>query len=146
MARRGPATSAIAVLLLLGVAAPAAAQWRRLDSPNLVVIGDTSERSLRDVAVELEAFRETLSRVLGARVATSPVPTVVVVFPSESAMAPFRPKYNGKPVDVAGLFVPGRDLNYIALIDDGRPERLRTIFHEYTHLLISHPDQPLPSG
>jgi len=135
---------ALAFLVALAAAAPAAAQWRRLDSPNLVVIGEASERRLRDVAVELEGFRETLSRVLGERVTATAVPTVVVVFPSDTAMAPFRPKYNGKPVDVAGLFVPGRDLNYIALIDDGRPERLRTIFHEYTHLLISHPDQPLP--
>ncbi len=135
---------AIVGLALIAAAQPAAAQWRRLESPNFVVIGDTSARALRDVAVEFEGFRETLTRVLGDRVTASAVPTVVIVFLSETAIAPFRPIYNGKPVDVGGLFVPGRDLNYIALIDDGNPERLPTIFHEYTHLLISHPDQPLP--
>ena len=85
--------------------APAQAQWRRLDSPNFVVIGDVPVRDLRDVAVQFEGFRETLGRVLSARVTTTAVPSVVIVFPSDQALAPFRPKYQGKPVEIAGLFV-----------------------------------------
>ena len=111
-------------------AVPAHAQWRRLDSPNFVVIGNVAARDLRDVAVQFEGFRETLTRVLSARVTTTAVPTVVVVFPSDQALAPFRPKYQGKPVEIAGLFVPGRDLNYILLVNDGRPDRLPVVLHE----------------
>ena len=66
-------------------ATPASAQWRRLDSPNFVVIGDVSARDLRDVAVQFEGFRETMTRVLGTRVTTTAVPTVVVVFPCRGA-------------------------------------------------------------
>ena len=125
-------------------AIPAHAQWRRLDSPNFVVIGNVAARDLRDVAVQFEGFRETLTRVLSARVTTTAVPTVVVVFPSDQALAPFRPKYQGKPVEIGGLFVPGRDLNYILLVNDGRPDRLPVVLHEYTHLITSNSDQPLP--
>jgi hypothetical protein len=125
-------------------ATPASAQWRRLDSPNFVVIGDVAARDLREVAVQFEGFRETMTRVLGARVTTTAVPTVVVVFPSDRALAPFRPKYQGKPVEIAGLFVPGRDLNYILLVNDGAPDRLPVVLHEYTHLLTSNSDLPMP--
>lgn len=125
-------------------ATPAHAQWRRLDSPNFVIIGDVSARDLRDVAVQFEGFRETLGRVLSARVTTTTVPTVVVVFPSDQALAPFRPKYQGKPVEIAGLFVPGRDVNHILLVNDGRYDRLPVVLHEYTHLIASNSDIPLP--
>jgi hypothetical protein len=69
---------------------------------------------------------------------------VVVVFPSDRALGPFRPRYQGKPVEISGLFVPGRDLNYILLVNDGRPNRLPIVLHEYTHLITSNSDQPLP--
>ncbi len=51
----------------LAVPTPAAAEWRRLESPNFVVVGDVSARTLREVAVEFEGFRETLTRVLSER-------------------------------------------------------------------------------
>ena len=62
----GPARgiSAIALALSLGAPSPSLAEWRRLDSPNFVVIGDLSARDLRDIAVKFEAFRATLSLVL----------------------------------------------------------------------------------
>ena len=135
---------AFALAAVTLAATPASAQWRRLDSPNFVVIGDVPARDLRDVAVQFEGFRETMTRVLGARVTTTNVPTVVVVFPSDRALAPFRPKYQGKPVEIAGLFVPGRDVNYILLVNDGAPNRLPVVLHEYTHLITSNSDQPLP--
>jgi hypothetical protein len=132
----------IAALTLEAV--PASAQWRRLDSPNFVLIGDVAARDLREMAVQFEGFRETMTRVLSARVTASAVPTVVMVFPSDRALAPFRPKFQGKPVEIGGLFVPGRDLNYILLVNDGAPGRLTVVLHEYTHLLTSNSDQPVP--
>lgn len=135
-----------ATACLLGLfAPPAAAQWRRIDSPNFIVIGDVSARDLREVAIQFESFRETLSRVLSARVTTTAVPTVVVVFPNDRAFTPFKPQYEGKPVDVAGVFYSGHDVNYITMVRDGRPGRLRIIFHEYAHLVISNVSMSLPA-
>ena len=137
-------TVILAIGMTAAIAAPAEAQWRRLDSPNFVVIGDTSTGRLRDVALEFEGFRETLVRVLGPRMTASATPTVVYVFPNQTAIEPFRPRYNGKPVDVGGLTLHGRDFNIMAIIDDDHPQRLRAIFHEYTHLLIANSEQIIP--
>src|SRR5215204_6394248 len=137
--------SVLACGIVLLAAAPAFAEWRRLDSPNFVVIGDVGGGTLRDVALRFEGFRETLTRVLSARATGTAVPTVVIVFPSDSAFRPFKPRYQGKPVDgVAGLFVGRRDISYIALVADGQEERLRVVFHEYAHLVTSNLTRNLP--
>lgn len=135
----------VVLMLAAGAAAPVPqAQWRRLDSPNFVVIGEAGGSELRDIAVKFEAFREVLGRILNEKVTTSPVPTVVVVFRGEATFRPFMPVYQGKRVDVGGLFVPRRDINYIALVADGNEQRLPIIFHEYSHLLVSNTGQRLP--
>jgi hypothetical protein len=125
-------------------AAPAAAEWRRIDSPNFVVVGDVSARELRDLAVKFEAFRETLGRILSDRAVSTAVPTVVIVFPSGRAFAPFAPRFNGRAVEAAGLFVARPDMNYIAIVSGSGPERLQVVFHEYAHLLISNMSRRLP--
>ena len=119
--------------------------WRRVDTPNFVTIGDVSSSNLRDLAGKFEGFRETLSRLHGASLVASAVPTVIVVFPTDYAMEPFLPKYNGKPVAAAGLFMPGRDVNFITMVDDNNPERLRVIFHEFTHLAGRNSSRRLPT-
>lgn len=142
----GPACgiSAIALALSLGAPSPSLAEWRRLDSPNFVVIGDLSARDLRDIAVKFEAFRETLSLVLTERAISTAVPTVVIVFPHDRAFTPFKPKFQGKPIDLGGLFVPRQDINYIAIVSDGEPWRLPIVFHEYAHLVISNVGRTVP--
>ncbi len=132
------ALTAALLSLFVAAAAPCAAEWRRIDSPNFVVIGDVSAGTLRDVAVKFEGFRETLSRVLTARATATPVPTIVIVFPSDKAFTPFKPTYNGKPVPISGMFQQGRDANYIAVVPGGGAEGFRVVFHEYAHLVVSN--------
>ena len=136
-----------AVLCLIACLAPATAgaEWRRLETPNFVVIGDASEGDLRNIAVQFEGFRETLGRVLSAKATATAVPTVVVVFPHDRAFTPYKPLYKGKPVDAAGVFYSGRDANYITLVNDVRDGRLRVLFHEYAHLMISNMVMNLPT-
>ncbi len=144
-ARRG--VRFCALLCALGAAFPpaAAAEWRRLDSPNFIVIGDAGARDLGRIAAQFESFRETLSRILSARATATAVPTVVIVFPDERAFAPFQGVYQGKPVQSAGSFHGDRDFNYIAILNDGRPGGMRVIFHEYAHLVISNTSMNLPA-
>jgi hypothetical protein len=131
-------------LLALLVPASARAEWRRLETPNFIVIGDAGERDLRNVAVRFEGFRETLGRVLGTSATATAVPTVVVVFPHDRAFTPYKPLFNGKPVAVAGAFYGGRDFNYITLLNDDRPGALEVLFHEYAHLMVSNVAMNLP--
>ena len=128
---------------LLGVT-PAAADWKRLDSPNFVVVGDVAADDLKNIARRFEAFRETLSRVLTENATATAVPTIVLVFPSDSAFSLFKPRYNGKPVPLAGLFMPRQDANYIAIVRDLDERTLRVVFHEYAHLIISNVSGVVP--
>src|SRR5262245_3528952 len=120
------------------------AQWRRLDSPNFIVVGEVGASDLRDIAVKFEGFREMLGRVLGGKVTSNVVPTMVTVFAQDRTFTPFKPMHEGKRVELAGLFVPGRDVNHILMIGDNNPFRLRLIFHEYAHLIVSNTGQRMP--
>jgi uncharacterized protein DUF1570 len=124
------------VLIALAVAAPASAAWRRVDSPNFIIVGDVSVRTLRDTAEKFEAFREVLRRVMPAVTSSSPVPTVVIIFPTDEAFTPFKPTYQGKPKAVAGYAAPGTDVSFIAMVNTADSDRV--IFHEYTHMVIAN--------
>lgn len=132
------ASSIVAVLLLVGLARPLCAEWRRIDSPNFVVVGDVSAGELREITRRFESFREVLARVLTEKFIATAVPTVVVVFPSDRAFTPFKPKFNGKPIELTGLFLPRRDVNYIAMVRDWDENAMRVVFHEYAHLITSN--------
>jgi hypothetical protein len=125
-------------VLCLALAAPASAAWHRVDTPNFIVVGDASAKELRATAAKFEAFHEVLRRMLGATTATAPVPTVVIVFPSDQAFTPFKPLYQGKPRPVAGWADDGRDANFIAMLNSGSAYDERVIFHEYTHLVVAN--------
>jgi tetratricopeptide (TPR) repeat protein len=136
----------LASFAVLGSPAPAFAEWRRIDSPNFVVVGDVSARNLQEIAVKFEGFRETLSRVLTERATATPVPTVVVVFPSDRAFTPFKPLYQGKPVpSISGLFLGSRDVNSIAVVPDAGPDGFRVVFHEYAHLVVANTISNVPT-
>jgi len=127
----------LVVIIALALAAPASAEWRRVNSPNFIVVGDVSARDLRATATKLEGFREALRRVLPAVTSSSPVPTVVVVFPTDEAFAPFKPTYQGKPKAIAGYAAPGSGISYIAMLNAGEYSD-HVIFHEYTHMMIAN--------
>jgi tetratricopeptide (TPR) repeat protein len=134
----------LALLAALVLASPSSAEWRRVETPNFVVVGEVGAGDLRDIAIKFEGFREALSRILTERATATAVPTVVVVFPNDRAFTPFKPLFQGKPVELAGVFMSRRDINYIALVGDGRPDRFPVVFHEYAHLVISNVTRAVP--
>lgn len=111
--------------------------WRSVRTNNLFVIGNTDSESLRQVAAWLEFFHVSFERLVSRSVGRSSAPTTVVVFRDEASFLPFKPLYQGKPLNLAGYFQAGDDMNYIAILLD-RNERQRdsysTAFHEYVHL------------
>jgi hypothetical protein len=134
-----------AVFVLLATCAPlSAAQWVRVETPNFVVFGEVGEKRTRDVAAEFERFREALGRVLAGAATRAAVPTTIVVFDSSKSFAPYRPRYNDKTVELAGMFSSERDINRVALAIDNREQGLRTIFHEYVHLVVSNVTTGMP--
>jgi tetratricopeptide (TPR) repeat protein len=132
--------SALAVLLAAQAAA-AKDTWTSVRSQNFFLVGNASEKEIRQVATRLEQFRHVFTQLFPKVNFNTPVPTTVVVFKSDSAYKPFKPVADGKTVDVGGYFQPGEDVNYITLTPDrggGAQNPYGTIYHEYTHLLVNN--------
>src|SRR6266852_1196531 len=117
--------------------------WTSVRSKNFVLIGNASEKEIRQVGLRLEQFREVFSRLFARVNFKSPVPTTVIVFKSDSSYRPFKPM-----PDVSGYFQPGPDVNYITLTTESRGTEQNTfniIFHEYTHLLVNATSGNVPN-
>ena len=113
--------------------------WLSVRSNNFFLVGNASEKEIRQVATRLEQFRDVFSRLFQGMSFTSPVPTTVIVFKSDSSYKPFKPLADGKVVSVSGYFQPGHEVNYITLTAEKREENpYRVIFHEYVHLLVNN--------
>src|SRR5690242_12663569 len=114
--RRWLAFTAFACVLF-GQAPTAAGgpRWMRVDTPNFIVVGTGGERHLANIGAQFEGFREALTRLVSKTAASSPVPTVVIVFPDDRTFAPYKPTYEGKPVNVGGLYASESHINYILL-------------------------------
>ena len=108
--------------------------WVSVRSKNFLLIGNASEKQIKQVAGRLEQFREVFSHLFPNAVLSTPVPTTVVVFKNDSSYAPFKPHSN-----TAGYFQPGDDVNYITLTAEtrGQQDPFEIIFHEYTHLMVN---------
>ncbi len=127
--------------LVLFLTIPAAAKdtWVSVRSKNFFLIGNASEKEIRQVATKLEQFRETFRRLFPRNKFTSSIQTNVVVFKNASSYKPFKPKRADGKVDewIAGYFQSGEDVNYITLSTEGEKENTYgTIFHEYVHFLL----------
>jgi tetratricopeptide (TPR) repeat protein len=138
-----PAVFAL-LLCLFALASPTARAkevWTSVRTKNFFLIGNASEKDIRQVATRLEQFRHTFAQLFPKANLASPVTTTVVVFKSDSAYTPFKPVYNGKTSKwVAGYFQPGDDVNYITLTSEkhGEESPYATIFHEYAHFIINN--------
>ncbi len=134
------------LLVLSMLPSPAnAADWVRIETPNFVVFGQIGEKRTRDIAAEFERFREAIGQVLPSAAIASAVPTTVVVFESQKAFTPYKPRYDGKPVQLSGFFMGSESDNMIALTVEDRDNALRVVLHEYTHLITANVSRALPS-
>ncbi|MDT5294418.1 MAG: hypothetical protein QOJ76_1298, partial [Acidobacteriota bacterium] len=126
-------------LLLAAQAASAKDIWTSVRSQNFFLVGNAPEKEIRQVATRLEQFRDVFTRLFPRANFSTPVPTTVVVFKSDSSYKPFKPIADGKPVAVAGYFQSGEDVNYITLTTErGVQNPYSTIYHEYVHLLVNN--------
>ncbi|MEP6742214.1 MAG: tetratricopeptide repeat protein [bacterium] len=140
-------TLVLATLLFLLVCGPLRApvyakdNWLTLRSKNFLLVGNSTEKQIRQVGMRLEQFREVFSQLFPKAIHSTPVPTTVIVFKSDDSYRPFKPNPN-----IAGYFQSGPDVNYITLTTDVRGEQdpFTVIFHEYTHLLINNTSPNVP--
>jgi tetratricopeptide (TPR) repeat protein len=125
----------VLILHANGLQVSAKDTWTGVQSKNFFLIGNASEKQIRQVAMKLEQFRYVFSMLFPTVTFNSPVPTTVIVFKSDSYYKPFKPNPN-----IAGYFQSGEDVNYITLTSEqhSADNPFRTIFHEYVHLLVNN--------
>ena len=129
----------IAAIFLMPAATQGKDAWTSVTTKNFTLVGNASEKEIKEVATRLEQFRDVFSRLFPRMKLSSSTPTTVVVFKNNNSFKPYKPVADGKIVEVAGYFQAGRDVNYIALSTDRTSEdNFRIIFHEYVHLLINN--------
>lgn len=132
-------------LLLTPSAARAKDAWVGVRSPHYLLVGDTTESELREVAIRFEQFRNAFAQLFPASGLSSSVPTTVVVFKDYDSYKEFRPLYQGKPTEFVSYFQSGLDVNYIALpLDRDRESLYVKLFHESVHLLIDSQTRRVP--
>ena len=126
--------SLLVALCGLSVNVIARDSWVSVRSKHLLVIGNGSEKEIRQVTARLEQFREVVSTLLAKAGSDSAIPTTVIVFKDDTSYGPFKVSENN-----SGYFQPGQDVNYITLSTESRGDLdpFSTIFHEYTHLLVN---------
>jgi Flp pilus assembly protein TadD len=129
----------LAVLAALTCACPAATPTNliRLSSPHFALITDGATATANQLSLELEVFRQTVSRFLGLpREQRSQVS--VYAWADRDLFEEFRPPSESKTKDLGGFHVT--DGFSHALVVRLLPNLGRTrevLFHEHTHLLTS---------
>jgi len=87
----------LAAVALLVLALPVSAKdtWLSVRSKNFLLIGNASEKEIRQVGTRLEQFRYVFMQLFPKANLNTPVPTTVIVFKSDSSYKPFKPLYQG---------------------------------------------------
>ena len=127
-------------LLFLPNSVSAKDEWLQVRSKNFNLVGNAGEKDIRKVATKLEQFRETFRQLFNRANLNASIPTNVIVFKSDNAYKPFKPKRADGKTDnfIAGYFQSGEDVNYITISTEGDDaDTYGTIFHEYVHFIIN---------
>ncbi len=111
-------------------------QWVQVKSPNFSVVTDGGEKRGRDVAVRFEQMRAVFGSLLLKASVNLAVPLQIVAFRNTKELRQFAPLWNGKPVQVAGLFQGTTDRSFI-LLDLSVDNPWEVVFHEYAHQLMN---------
>jgi tetratricopeptide (TPR) repeat protein len=126
----------IGATLLCGPTLHGREKWLYASTEHFDVLTSSRESEARDLIEQLEQFRTTFLAIVRTRIVHEPRATVVI-FRSDHDFDPYKPLYKGKPKSLAGVFQGGRDEVMIGLSTEREFDRtLRTIFHEYVHLLM----------
>lgn len=119
-------------------------QWIEVTTQHFSVMTDGGEKRAREVATRFEQMRMAFG-VIFQKVSVNTAPLEIVAFRNSKEMRQYAPLYQGKPIEVAGLYLGDaghggpsnfQERQYIALDLSGE-DNWETVFHEYAHLLIN---------
>jgi len=137
----GAAASVGAAALL----APETDRWIQVQTAHFTLYSNASERRTLDLGKRLERFRAVLSRFNKKFKVDPPVTTSIYVFKDDASLTPYKKRFNGKPVELSGLFVGHPDGYYILLNGARQGDPLEVIYHEYTHHFLENNLHKVPA-
>jgi Tfp pilus assembly protein PilF len=111
-------------------------QWIEVRSPNFSVVTDAGEKRGREVAMRFEQMRAVFGALMTKAHVNLPVPLQIVAFRNTKEMRQIAPLFNGKPIQLAGLFQGGTDRSFI-MLDMSVENPWTVVFHEYAHQLMN---------
>jgi tetratricopeptide (TPR) repeat protein len=117
---------------------PETDRWIQLRTAHFVFYSNAPERRTLDLGRRLERFRAILSRFNKTFAIDPPVTTSIYVFKDDASLTPYKARFNGRPIEMAGLFVGHPDGYYIEVNGGRQDDPLETIYHEYTHHFLEN--------
>jgi hypothetical protein len=128
---------ALLASLLAPVSAPAG--WINVQTKNLNLVSNATEKDTRELATRLEQFHAVFTRLFRMESRTSP-PTTVVVFKDEPSFDFFR-----SDPGIQGYFLVNSVEPTMAMVYSGVFKPMNVIHHEYAHALTSDMQQSWPA-
>ena len=134
------------VVLALLLAAPFASardkadNWIQVQSPHFVVATNASEKQGRRIADQFERMRSVFHAAFPKLEVDPGTPIIVLAIKDEKDFKTLEPQeYLAKgSLKLGGLFLRGPDKNYVLMRVEAEGDHpYATIYHEYTHLLLS---------
>ena len=119
------------MVVFLGMAAPAHAEWKKAESPNFVVYSQGSETSLRRYVRNLEIYDFLLRMRMGLPIdRPSPRRLPIYLVNGRSGLMQINPR---KGPNVAGTYFPvGEDIFAAAIQDQEQDYLLHEYFHHFS--------------
>lgn len=117
--------------------------WVEVHSPHFRVITNSSEKQGRHVADQFERMRDVFHKLFPKLQIDPGDPIIVLAVKDEKDFRSLEPaEYLAKgQLKLAGYFLRGQDKNYVLMRLEAEGEHpYSTIYHEYTHLLLSKAD------
>jgi len=114
--------------------------WIQVTSPHFVVFCEGNEKQARHTANEFERMRLVFQTAFPKMHVDPSSPIVVIALKNAKDFRALEPEaYLAKgQIELAGLFLRAPDKNYVLLrMDAGGEHPYATVYHEYTHLLLS---------
>jgi Tfp pilus assembly protein PilF len=122
-----------------------AAPWHRITTPHFALFGDVPARTLRGLAVDLEALESLLGALNPDQSVLSPR-AQVIVFASDATFARYAPLTAGeRPAPVSGFFLSHPHGDFVVVSAAAEREVRRVLYHEVLHRFVRHhlPEAPL---
>ncbi len=122
-------------------------KWIKIRSPHFIVFTDGRYSEGRDIAEHFERIREVFLKLSPAIHVDPAEPVRILAVKDEHDLKQLLPGYwaHKGQAHPDGLFVAGRDRNYVALrMDANANDGYHVVYHEYVHLLESMNFSALP--